>query len=67
MKKICYAGYPFPPAVIQQAIWLYLRFTLSFEGVDPPIDSSVRKSSSVLSEFGTAAGPVQKCPRGGCP
>jgi transposase-like protein len=28
MTKIGYAGYRFPPVIIQQAIWLYLRFTL---------------------------------------
>ena len=28
MKKISYRGYRFPPEIIQQAIWLYLRFTL---------------------------------------
>ena len=30
MKKISYSGYRFPPEIVQQAIWLYLRFTLSF-------------------------------------
>jgi transposase-like protein len=30
MKKISYSGYRFPPEIIRQAIWLYLRFTLSF-------------------------------------
>ena len=34
MQKISYAGYRFPPEVIQQAIWLYLRFTLSFRDVE---------------------------------
>jgi hypothetical protein len=34
MKKISYKGYRFPPEMIQQAIWLYLRFTLSFRGVE---------------------------------
>jgi putative transposase len=29
MGKLSYRGYRFPPAVIQHAIWLYLRFTLS--------------------------------------
>src|SRR5208283_1484662 len=29
MNKISYSGYRFPPEIIQQAIWLYLRFTLS--------------------------------------
>jgi hypothetical protein len=27
MQKISYDGYRFPPAIIRQAIWLYLRFT----------------------------------------
>jgi putative transposase len=30
MTKISYAGYRFP----QQAVWLYVRFTLSFRDVD---------------------------------
>jgi transposase-like protein len=34
MKKISYTGYRFPPEIIQQAIWLYLRFTLSFRDVE---------------------------------
>jgi putative transposase len=34
MIKISYAGYRFPPVIIQQAIWLYARFTLSFRDVE---------------------------------
>jgi transposase-like protein len=34
MKRISYSGYRFPPAIIQQAIWLYLRFTLSLRDVE---------------------------------
>jgi hypothetical protein len=34
MTKISYAGYRFPPVIIQQAIWLYARFTLSFRDVE---------------------------------
>ena len=34
MKKISYRGYRFPPEIIQQAIWLYLRFILSFRDVE---------------------------------
>ena len=34
MSKISYSGYRFPPAIIQQAIWLYLRFTLSLRDVE---------------------------------
>jgi transposase-like protein len=34
MTKISYNGYRFPPEIIQQAIWLYLQFTLSFRDVE---------------------------------
>jgi putative transposase len=34
MPKISYSGYRFPPEIIHQAIWLYLRFTLSFRDVE---------------------------------
>ena len=34
MTKISYCGYRFPPEIIQQAIWLYVRFTLSFRDVE---------------------------------
>jgi putative transposase len=34
MTQISYSGYRFPPEIIQQAIWLYLRFTLSFRDVE---------------------------------
>ena len=34
MKKISYAGYRFPPEIIHQAIWLYLRFSLSLRDVE---------------------------------
>ena len=34
MSRISYSGYRFPPEVIQQTIWLYLRFTLSLRDVE---------------------------------
>jgi hypothetical protein len=34
MIKISYVGYRFPHEIIQQAIWLYVRFTLSFRDVE---------------------------------
>ena len=34
MNKFSYNGYRFPPEIIQQAIWLYLRFTLSLRDVE---------------------------------
>src|ERR1700688_1250186 len=34
MRKFSYAGYRFPSEIIRQAIWLYLRFTLSLRDVE---------------------------------
>jgi putative transposase len=34
MPPISYARHQFPPEVIRQAVWLYLRFTLSFRDVE---------------------------------
>ena len=34
MIKISYSSYRFPPEIIQQAIWLYLRFILSLRDVE---------------------------------
>ena len=34
MTEISYSGYRFPPEIIQQAIWLYVRFTLSLRDVE---------------------------------
>jgi putative transposase len=34
MQNISYACHRFPPNVIQHAVWLYLRFTLSYRGAE---------------------------------
>ena len=34
VAKVSYSGYRFAPEIIQQAIWLYVRFTLSFRDVE---------------------------------
>ncbi len=34
MKPICYRCHRFPPQIIQHAMWLYCRFTLSFREVE---------------------------------
>ena len=34
MQPISYARHQFPHAVIQHAVWLYLRFTLSYRDVE---------------------------------
>jgi len=45
MTKISYAGYRFPPVIIQQAIWLYVRFSLSFR--DCPASAPVPTGNSI--------------------
>src|SRR5216684_3988410 len=34
MDQLCYRRHRFPPPIIQHAIWLYLRFTLSYRDVE---------------------------------
>src|SRR5215813_8186162 len=34
MAPLCYRRHRFPPEIIQQAIWLYLRFTPSYRDVE---------------------------------
>ena len=34
MKPISYARHRFPPDLIRHAVWLYLRFTLSYRDVE---------------------------------
>ncbi|MGI8969162.1 MAG: hypothetical protein ACR2HB_00410 [Dehalococcoidia bacterium] len=34
MASISYARHQFPPAVVQHAIWLYLRFSLSYRDIE---------------------------------
>ena len=34
MSAPSYSGYRFPPDIIQRAVWMYLRFTLSFRDVE---------------------------------
>ena len=34
MTTITYSGYRFPAEIIQHAVWIYLRFTLSYRDVE---------------------------------
>jgi len=34
MAPLWYSRHRFPPPIIQHSIWLYLRFTLSYRGVE---------------------------------
>jgi len=51
MRPLSYAGYRFLPEIIQHAIWLYLRFTLSVRDVEEMlaergIDVSTKRSGA---------------------
>ena len=37
MAPLCYRRHRFPAEIIQHAIWLYLRFTLSYRDVEEPL------------------------------
>ena len=77
MIDISYRGHRFPPIVIQRAVWLYLRFTLSYRDVEEllaerGLDVSYETVRSWVLKFGPiiarrlrrrAAG----CARGPCP
>ena len=34
MRQLSYARHRFPPVIIQHAVWLYLRFALSYRDVE---------------------------------
>jgi putative transposase len=59
MKKISYNGYRFPPEIIHQAIWLYLRFTLSFRDVEDLLaERGVLVSYDTIRRWVNHFGPV---------
>jgi putative transposase len=49
MQPISYARHQFPPEVIRHAVWLYLRFTLSYRDVE-----------ELLAERGLDASPMKQ-------
>jgi putative transposase len=56
---ICYCCHRFPPEIIQHAIWLYLRFTLSYRDVEDllaerELDISYEKVRRWVVKFGPA-------------
>src|SRR5207253_677850 len=62
MVPISYRRHRFPPVVIQHAIWLYLRFTLSYRDVEEllaerGLDISYESVRSWVLKFGPARRP----------
>ena len=59
MNKISYSGCRFPPEIIQQAIWLYLRFTLSLRDVEDLLaERGVAVSYETVRRWGNHFGPM---------
>jgi putative transposase len=59
MTKISYAGYRFPPEIIQQAIWLYLRFTLSLRDVEDLLaERGIAVSYETVRRWVNRFGPI---------
>ena len=53
MKPISYADHRFPPDVIRHAVWLYVRFTLSYRDVE---DLLAERGLTVSNEFDLSVG-----------
>jgi transposase-like protein len=59
MTKTSYSGYRFPPEVIHQAIWLYLRFTLSLRDVEDLLaERGVAVSYETVRRWANHFGPI---------
>src|SRR6267154_2095756 len=67
MALISYRRHRFPPVVIQHAVWLYLRFTLSYRDVEEllaerGLDISYESVRSWVLKFGPAiARALRRC------
>ena len=65
MCKISYRRHRFPPVIIQHAVWLYCRFTLSYRDVEDllaerGLDISYETVRRWVLKFGRAYQPVEK-------
>jgi putative transposase len=59
MRPLSYAGYRFPPEIIQHAVWLYLRFTLSFRDVEELLaERGIEVSHETIRRWVAVFGPM---------
>src|SRR6266496_3202947 len=59
MRPLSYAGYRFPPDIIQQSIWLYLRFTLSLRDVEELLaERGIDVSHETIRRWVAVFGPM---------
>src|SRR4028119_1884183 len=59
MQPISYARHRFPPEVIRHAVWLYLRFTLSFRDVEELlVERGLEVSYETVRRWAVKFGPA---------
>src|ERR1700681_3154715 len=59
MNKIICRGYRCPPEIIQRAIWLYYRFTLSLRDVEELLaERGIEVTYETIRQWGTQFGPA---------
>src|SRR5881227_2509725 len=59
MSKISYRGYRFPPDIIQRAVWLYFRFTLSLRDVEDLLaERGIEVSYETIRQWVMRFGPA---------
>jgi putative transposase len=62
MQSISYAHHRFPPEVIQHAVWLYLRFTLSYRDVEELLtEHGIETSYESIRRWVLKFGPAFAC------
>ena len=59
MRTLSYRGYRFPPAIIQHAVWLYLRFTISVRDVEGLLaERGITVSHETIRRWVAHFGPI---------
>ena len=66
MAEISYRRHRFPPVIIQHAVWLYLRFTLSYRDVEEllagrGLDISYETVRCWVLKFGPLIARLRRC------
>jgi putative transposase len=59
MPPLSYSGYSFPRDIIQRAVWMYLRFTLSFRDVEELLaERGIQVTYETVRRWVLALGPA---------
>ncbi len=59
MSKVSYARHRFPPVIIQHAVWLYFRFSLSYRDVeDLLVERGIDVSYETIRRWALRFGPA---------